>query len=121
MTQNSYSNIKRWILLILLFNSIGFCIYYTQQRTPYDISAYMKGLNQMFVNPQHNLTDIKQIQPIEFIKTILENEYNQTDLINFYDHVQKEYSLGLKCTRKPISTTNTSNFTINNSTSTNIR
>jgi hypothetical protein len=99
-------NQKRCFLILLLFNSFVACIYYlsgsisqTTKTTPIDTN----------LNQKHN-------HAIKFIRTILENEYDHEDLITFYNLVEKEFSLGLRCTRKanPPPTTTTTLLTADN-------
>ncbi|CAF3066613.1 unnamed protein product [Rotaria socialis] len=98
---NCVSNCSRKYILIilLLLNALIGVIYYIHGQKEDDIDANVIATNTLLHRRQHSPYGIKTIKPIESIKKILEKEYNRDDLMNFYNHVQKEYSLGLKCTR----------------------
>jgi hypothetical protein len=113
---NHYSylcvNPKRCFLILLLFNSFLACIYYIHEKDFLLISS------NITTHTQQIDTNINQNQnrALTFIRNILENEYNQDDLIKFYNIVEEQFSLGLRCTRKtsPLPTiilSNTSNLT----------
>lgn len=106
-----YLNRKRCFLTLLFINCFIACIYYI-----YEQNVTYKYLLRN--NSQPKTSPIKINKVIEFIKNTLENEYNQDDLTTFYNTVEKEFSLGLRCTRKkksqPQTTTMNTNFTINN-------
>jgi hypothetical protein len=117
-----YCNQKRCFLILLLFNSLLACIYYfheqNQFRIPRNITNHPERINT-------NLPR-KQTKALKFIRNILENEYNQNDLGIFYNLVEKEFSLGLRCTRKPTQPPTTtlatnSNLTIDDSRNNSIR
>jgi hypothetical protein len=111
-------NQKRCFLILLLFNLFAACIYYfyesvshgtNKPTTPIDTYGYQKPNSA-----------------IKFIRNILENEYDHEDLLTFYKLVEKEFALGLRCTRKanppPTTTTlsTTSNLTFNQQINSNI-
>jgi hypothetical protein len=98
-----YFNGKRFFVIVLFINTFLGCIYYIHEQKEQVIVRNPKPtkiLNNTFNQEKYNQYLIKPNKAIKFIQNILENEYNQDDLIKFYNHVQKEYSLGLKCTRK---------------------
>ncbi|CAF3026608.1 unnamed protein product [Rotaria socialis] len=107
-------NRKRCFSILLLVNCILAFLYYTyvqnQSEGTKGNSNSAKGIRINF-NPDRNST--KPSKPIEYIRTILENEYNYDDLVKFYSLNEKEFSLGLRCTRKPkrIETTTKVNYT----------
>ncbi len=109
-------NQKRWFLILLLFNLSFTFIYHfygsilhSTDRSTIPIDGYQK-----------------QNYAIKFIRNILENEYDHEDLLTFYKLVEKEFALGLRCTRKanppPTTTTlsTTSNLTFNQQINSNI-
>ncbi|CAF0932941.1 unnamed protein product [Rotaria sordida] len=92
---------KRCFLMLLLFNSTIAYIYYI-----YDHNQSQQ-IENIPINSQHVHINIKQKQypikttkAIDFIRNVLKNEYDHDDLKIFYNFVQKEFSLGLRCTRK---------------------
>ncbi|CAF2669811.1 unnamed protein product [Rotaria sp. Silwood2] len=106
---------KRCFLILLLCNSIIAYIYYIHGQNQ------SKKTENNAINPQNMHVNVKQKQyPIEanqainFIRSTLENEYDHDDLISFYNFVQQEFSLGLRCARKTkkIETTTQYNYTI---------
>jgi hypothetical protein len=108
-------NQKRWFLILLLFNlfvtgSYHFygSILHSTDRSTIPIDGYQK-----------------QNYAIKFIRNILENEYDHQDLMTFYNLVEKEFSLGLRCTKKAnppltIVLSNISNLTTNQQTNSSI-
>jgi len=118
---NSYIcvNQKRCFLILLLFNCILACIYYIHEQNQSQIgqnaTKYTKSIN---INLLQKSNSTKLNKAMKFIRNTLENEYNLDDLIKFYNIAEKEFSLGLRCTRKknpPATTTTISmnfNFTI---------
>jgi len=97
----SYFNGKRFFIILLFLNTFLGCIYIIHEQKEQEINQNMISTstwNNTF-NYQHQYS-IKTNKALQFIQNTLENEYNYDDLIKFYDFVQKEYSLGLKCTRK---------------------
>ncbi|CAF1272113.1 unnamed protein product [Rotaria sordida] len=115
---------KHFLLILLCFNVFFGCIYFIHERKEEEIIPILSATNTkisniIFQRQQYNQYVIKTNKAIEFIKNTLENEYNQNDLMNFYNHVQKEYSLGLRCTRiqnisKTMAITNTTDRIENN-------
>ena len=84
---------KRIFLTLIFFNTLLGCIYYlneqnNQERIP---ASTWKGVT-------HHQERVSNA--IQFIENILAREYNLDDLNQFYNHVQNEYSLGLKCARQ---------------------
>jgi len=114
-------NQKRCFLILLLFNCFLACTYYIHEQRQLKLvqnaTAYTKRIYTN-LNQKQNL--IKIIQSMKFIRNILENEYNLDDLLTFYDIAEKEFSFGLRCTRKinqpqmTIAISTNSNLTINN-------
>jgi len=97
----SYFNGKRFFIILLFLNTFLGCIYIIHEQKEQEINQHTIGTstwNNNF-NHQHQYL-IKTNKALEFIQNTLQNEYNYNDLIKFYDFVQKEYSLGLKCTRQ---------------------
>ncbi|CAF3948866.1 unnamed protein product [Rotaria sp. Silwood2] len=100
----SYIIRKHFLLILLCLNAFLGCMYYIRGRNeeklnPIPSTTNTRVSNVILNRQQHNQYVIKTNKAIVFIKNTLENEYNQNDLMSFYNHVQKEYSLGLKCTR----------------------
>jgi regulatory protein YycI of two-component signal transduction system YycFG len=99
----SYVSRKRFFVTLLFLNTFLGCIYFIHEQKDHTIiqnAISTTVWNNSFNREQHNQYLIKTNQAIQFIQNTLENEYNREDLIKFYYHVQNEYSLGLKCTRK---------------------
>ncbi|CAF4640272.1 unnamed protein product [Rotaria sp. Silwood1] len=95
---------KHFFLLFLCLNAFFGGIYYIRGRTEEEINLVSSTTNTRISNTilsqqQHNQSVIKTNKAIDFIKNTLKDEYNQDDLMKFYNHVQREYSLGLKCAR----------------------
>ncbi|CAF4018178.1 unnamed protein product, partial [Rotaria magnacalcarata] len=107
-------NRKRCFSILLLLNCTLACLYYTYVQNQPDGTKYnsnnAKGIH---INFNKNQSSIKPSKPIEYIRTILENEYNYDDLVKFYNLNEKEFSLGLRCARKSkrIETTTQVNYT----------
>lgn len=94
-----YFSKKRFLITVLLIHAFLSCIYYIHEQREQPINSNTTlWANDTFNHRQQRNQNLNK--PIEFIKNVLENEYNPTDLQKFYDLVKKEYSLGLKCTRK---------------------
>ncbi|CAF4084730.1 unnamed protein product, partial [Adineta steineri] len=116
---NVCSNNKRCFLTLVLFNFFLACTYYFYEHNQFDVRQNaVKHFPNIFY--QHELSR-KTDNSIEIIRNILENEYNRSDLQIFYDLVDKEFALGLRCTRNQnkksnvdltISETNNTNITI---------
>ncbi|CAF1219046.1 unnamed protein product [Adineta steineri] len=116
---NVCSNNKRCFLTLVLFNFFLACTYYFYEHNQSDVRQNaVKHFPNIFY--QHELSR-KTDNSIEIIRNILENEYNRSDLQIFYDLVEKEFALGLRCTRNQnkksnvdltISETNNTNITI---------
>jgi hypothetical protein len=84
-------NQKRYFL-ILLFNLFVVCIYYFS-------GSILHSTNRSTI-PIDTYGYQKQNHAIKFIRNILENEYDHQDLMTFYNLLDKEFSLGLRCTRE---------------------
>jgi hypothetical protein len=124
--ENNYSssicfNQKRCFVILLLCNCLIAFIYYVHEQNGSKIvkarTTYTKSIHENDV--------LKINKAIQFIRNTLETEYNLHDLATFYNLVEKEFSLGLRCTRKknqpqatPILTN--SNLTINQQNNSNI-
>jgi len=96
-----YLHRKRCFVILLLLNSFLACIYYIYEQN----QSHVKQIPNYF-NRTQSLR--KLTKPIEFLRNTLENEYNRDDLEIFYNMVEEEFSLGLRCTRKvnqPLKTT----------------
>ena len=94
----NYSIGKRFFLTLLIFNSFLGCIYYLHEQKEQEVIQNV--ISTKILNRQEdNQYSIKTNKALKFIRTTLENEYNQDDLMKFYNLVQEEYSLGLKCKR----------------------
>jgi hypothetical protein len=111
-TQSCYlcSNRKRCFLTLLFINSFVACIYYIHEQNQPKVTPYVKAYTNRFP-PRIN-------KAVEFIRNTLDNEYNQEDLVTFYDLVDKEFTLGLRCMRnkkqpQTITTTSYLNYTVN--------
>jgi len=113
-----YINRKRCFLLLLLLNCLLACIYYIhvqkQSKTTQHLTTYTKQI------PKNLYSKQPITKAMKFIRKILENEYDLNDLITFYNIVEKEFSLGLRCTRKskkptPTTTTTTTTTILTNS------
>jgi hypothetical protein len=89
----SYRNGKRFFITLLILNSFIGCIYLMREKKEKQIEE------SNFKRQEQNQYPIEKTKAIKFIQAVLENEYNQDDLFQFYKHVHKEYSLGLRCTR----------------------
>jgi hypothetical protein len=98
----NYSIRKRFFLILLIFNSFLGCIYYFHEKQEQQIIQNVmstKTSKNIFTQQNYDQYPIQTNKALQFIRKTLENEYNQDDLIQFYNLVQTEYSLGLKCTR----------------------
>jgi regulatory protein YycI of two-component signal transduction system YycFG len=84
----NYCNGKHIFITFVFLNIFLGCIYYINKQEIISNKRLSRSSNETY-------------NAIEFIQNTLANEYNQDDLIQFYAHVKNEYSLGLKCTRKP--------------------
>ncbi|CAF1577216.1 unnamed protein product [Rotaria sp. Silwood1] len=108
---------KRCFLILLLFNSIIAYTYYThghnQSKHIENTAIKSRHIN---INSKQKQYSSETTEPIDFIRNILENEYNYDDLVTFYNLVQKEFSLGLRCTRKPIKLETTTQYNYTNNT-----
>lgn len=101
------TNQKQCFLLLLICNTLLACIYYFHEQT---FSSYLLSKSKQ---KQFHLIENPAVK---FLRQTLENEYDYTDLLTFYEIVEKEFSLGLRCMRKstPLisnETTNQSHFT----------
>jgi uncharacterized protein YpmS len=100
----NYCSWKRIFLTLLFLNTFLGCIYFIHEEKEQEINQNIISTSttwkKIFTPQQQNQSFIETTNAIKFIQNILEREYNQDDLIKFYNYVQKEYSLGLKCTRK---------------------
>jgi hypothetical protein len=106
----SYRNGKRFLFTLLILNSFLGCIYLIHEQKVKQLDATQS--NDIYKQQDTNEDSIRPNKAIKYLRNVLENEYNQDDLIRFYNHVQNEYSLGLKCTRTknisvPMHTSNT--------------
>ena len=90
--RTNYFTWKYIFITLLIFNTLLGCVYYINEQKNQEIlqntSAWHSKLHQQPLNA------------IQFIQNTLSKEYNHDHLNQFYHHVEKEYSLGLKCTRK---------------------
>ena len=91
--RSSYRNGKRFFITLLILNSFIGCIYLIREQKEKQIEQTTSK------HQEQNRYPIAKTKAIKFIQAVLENEYNQDDLFQFYKHVHKEYSLGLRCTR----------------------
>jgi hypothetical protein len=105
---SSYRTGKRFFITLLILNSFIGCIYLIREQREKQIEQTTfkyQEQNQYpieqttFKRQEQNQYPIEKTKAIKFIQAVLENEYNQNDLFQFYKHVHKEYSLGLRCTR----------------------
>lgn len=101
-SQNSYTCIsrKRCFLILLLVNCFLACIYYIHvQKQPkstiQNLTTYTKQIRKNLSSKQPGN------KAMRYIRRILENEYDLNDLATFYNFVDKEFSSGLRCMRKP--------------------
>ena len=89
---------KRCFLILLLFNFIIVLIYYIHEQNQ------SQARDKLSISEKVNSSKIKHSietsKATLFIKTVLENDYNHDDLAIFYNNTEKEFSLGLRCTRK---------------------
>jgi hypothetical protein len=109
------SNQKRCFLILLLFNLFVVCLYYSYG------SISQNAIR--FTTPIDTYAYHKHVSPIKYIQSVLNNEYDHDDLVTFYNLAKKEFSLGLRCTRKASPTTTvpiTSNITTDQQTNSNI-
>jgi hypothetical protein len=88
-------NRKHYFLIFLLFNCFFGFVYYKYAQNQSQIPQ-----NGIHTNLYRKQNSIQINDPMKFIRNTLENEYNQDDLVAFYKNVEKEFSLGLRCTRK---------------------
>lgn len=80
---------KRLFLLIIVFKCCVGLIYLTFRK------------EQMFPVEKISTVSIEKIfSPLETIKSKLENQYDRSDVSSFYQLAEKEFSLGLKCSRQ---------------------
>lgn len=84
---------KRIFLTLIFFNTLLGCIYYLNEQNNQEriTASTWKGVTHY----QERVSSA-----IQSIQNILAREYNPDDLNQFYNHVQNEYSLGLKCARQ---------------------
>lgn len=101
-----YLNRKRCFLILLLLNSCLAGIYYVYEQNQLKLTQHVKTYTQ-HISPRIN-------KAIEFIKNTLDNEYNQEDLVTFYELVEKEFTLGLRCMRKTIQSPTITITNVNN-------
>jgi hypothetical protein len=93
---------SRLLLTLLFFNSFLGCIYYIrEQAVPITMPSNTtnSAWNQLYDSHLSELYGSKATKALRSIRDILANEYNQADLIGFYQLVQREYYMGLKCQR----------------------
>ena len=114
-------NRKRCFLLLLLTNGFVAALYFT-----YDLYKHERRSGTSPVNIFSQRPDSVELPTtvpggVNFIKDTLEKDYDHNDLSLFYQLVEKEFSLGLRCMRKadqpakPATTTIISNATVNSS------
>lgn len=123
---NSYIciNRKRCFLLLLLLNCLLAGIYYIhEQNQPKNIRGLTTYTKQV---PNKSPTSKQTIsKAMKFIRKTLENEYNHDDIMTFYNITEREFSLGLRCSRKskpqPVTTITTIVNNENNSNMTTVR
>jgi hypothetical protein len=119
LNRQLYLKRKRCFLTFLLLISSLPGIYYIygqhKSQTTRNLTKYLNRPSLNF-NERKYTTEINKA--IEFITKTLENEYNRNDLISFYQVVEKEFRLGLRCMRKTIQpeTTIDPNFSTDNQT-----
>ena len=94
---------KRLFVILLLLNSLVTCGYYAHCHKRFqskrNLATYTR---QVYVNLTLEKQSIRTREEFEFIKTTLEKEYFRDDLLTFYKVVEEEFSLGLRCMRKPV-------------------
>jgi hypothetical protein len=102
--QNHYFclNRKRCFLSLLFFNCCLACIYYIHGQNLSQIERNVTSTKLVHNNLNRISYAIQLNKPIKFIRNILDSEYDQDDLVAFYNIVDKEFSLGLRCTRKTV-------------------
>lgn len=85
------SNPRRYFFILLLLNSLLACIYYLHEQT---FSTYLlkQSMKKIFPSIQNSA--------IDYLRKTLQDEYNPDDLLRFYQTVEKEFSLGLRCMRE---------------------
>jgi hypothetical protein len=111
-------NRKRCFLSLLFFNCCLACIYYIHGQNLSQIERNVTSTKLVHNNLNRISYVIKLNKACEFIGNTLDNEYNQDDLVVFYNTVDKEFSLGLRCTRNNVQSQtailNNSDFTDGN-------
>ena len=111
-----HTNQKRCFLLLLICNSLVACIYYLHQQT-LSTRSTLPPIDDNF----HSIDNLA----VRLLRQILQREYDNADLSIFYRTTEKEFSLGLRCTRKPtpplLSSSIIANETNNQSDSTTVR
>jgi hypothetical protein len=95
-------NRKRCFLSLLFFNCCLACIYYIHGQELSETERNVTSTKLVHNNLNRISYVIKLNKACEFIGNTLDNEYNQDDLVVFYNTVDKEFSLGLRCTRKTV-------------------
>ena len=93
---------SRFLITLLFFNSFLGCIYYIHEQTAPIImltNTTNSLSNQLYDSHLSELYGSKETKALRFIRETLGNEYDQADLLGFYQLVQREYYMGLKCTR----------------------
>lgn len=116
-SSNSFTclNRKRCFTILLLVNCFLGFLYYQYGKIREDVDDKIKASRELYVhvNAKQSLADIQK--PINYIQSVLEDEYDYNDLVNFYQLADRQFSLGLRCTRnaaqKSPTTTTRANYT----------
>ena len=93
---------SRLLLTLLFINSFLGCIYYIHEQTEPIVmhsNTTNSAWNQLYDSHLSELYGSKATKALRSIRETLSNEYNQADLVGFYQLVQREYYMGLKCQR----------------------
>ena len=95
-------NRKRCFLALVIVNFLLAGVYYLHE--PTEKTGSPANVAHRHADRDWSLDESTKITTL--LKAILETDYNQEDLTAFYELVQREFSLGLRCTRAAAPATN---------------